>query len=131
MAYGYWDGWNDSSTSTGTTTNGWTTDAGTTTGGTGNYYYIPMIVRRLLVPVPDHWSDEDTDAFVRLVNIETKTGWQVEMIIKGDILITDPDIEVREMKDFMPLFKQRAGRGDREKIIKFFEEHPASVSLAQ
>ena len=119
MAYSYWD-----SGTTGSTTNDWTTSTGTT-GGT--YFYVTQIVRHLLVPRPEHWNDDDQEAFIRLVNIDTKTGWLVTMVIKGDVLITDPDVEVRQMKDFVPLLKQRANSMDQATINVFFEDHPAEI----
>jgi len=63
-------------------------------------------------------------AFVKLVNMETKTGWLVTMVIKGDIIITDPNIETRTMEEFVPLLRWDASRNDNAKIDMFFDEHP-------
>ena len=121
----YWD-------STGGTSSYWSDDNSATTSGTSytwtnaatanTYYHV--VYRKILVQQPANWSKEDVLDFVRLVNIKTKTGWNVEMLIEGNILITDPNIEVRKMNAFIPLFKQRAGEKDLETINKFYEDHP-------
>jgi hypothetical protein len=47
----------------------------------------------------------------------------VTLFIKGNVLITDPDVEKRKMEDFVPLLKKRASATDIELINKFFEEN--------
>jgi hypothetical protein len=77
------------------------------------------------VIAPENWSDEQNMKFVELVNIKTKTGWIVTLVIKnGDIIITDPDIERRTMNEFAPLLRKNANDSDLELINKFFTENP-------
>lgn len=106
-------------TYTATSTSTTTTSAGT---WTCVYYVQP---RAYLVETPDHWDEATLASFVRLVNDETKTGITVTMVIKGEILITDPDVERRAMADFVPLLKRRANATDRAKIDAFFAEFGA------
>lgn len=125
----YWDPWATSTTSSSDPT-------GTDTSTTGRTWYHPVqtatssgwypqvITKRVLVPKPKKWTDKQSEAYVRLVNYETKTGWKVTMIISGDILVTDPNIEKRKMEDFIPLLKENANSIDIEKINKFFAENP-------
>jgi len=87
---------------------------------TANY---TTVVRRILVNKPKHWTDEQEIKFIRLINKETATGWRVTMLIKGDILIIDPNIEKRTMEDFAPLLKDTATDKDIKKINKFFKEN--------
>ncbi len=115
-ASGYWSEENSATTNS-------TSYTSTSNAAASNYYHI-VRYRRILVPQPANWSKEDVLDFVRLVNGKTKTGWIVEMLIEGNILITDPDIEVRKMSAFIPLFKQRANKNDLETINKFYEDHP-------
>ncbi|MBU2249129.1 MAG: hypothetical protein KKD77_20450 [Gammaproteobacteria bacterium] len=82
-----------------------------------------VYTREILVESPEHWKDEDHKAYVDLVNNKTRTGWIVKFIIKGKVMITDPTIETRKMKDFIPLLKWRASGEDRQKIDEFFKEH--------
>ena len=90
-----------------------------------NYYYISRVyVQRILVESPEHWTERETLAFADLINHETQTGWQVTMIIKGEILIIDPEIETRSMENFLPLLKKQAGQHDSKKIDEFFTSHP-------
>ena len=118
MAYKYWE---DSSTNTESYTNSsWC--YGDTTSNNVVYYYVPP--REILVTEPECWTDEDGLAFIDLVNNQTRTGWLVTMRIKGDVLITDPRIETRTMKEFLPLLRWCANSDDRKKIAAFFEEHP-------
>ncbi|KKL48034.1 hypothetical protein LCGC14_2329600, partial [marine sediment metagenome] len=75
MATTYWDsGTASTSGTTWPTWTTWTTSDTSTSGTGGTYYYTSYVVRQLLVPRPEHWSDEDQEAFVRLVNIDTNTG---------------------------------------------------------
>src|SRR6478609_8716746 len=89
-----------------------------------NPYWIPKTivysVRKILVECPEKWTDEQGLAFVELVNLKTKTGWKVTLVIKnGSILITDPNIEKRAMIDFIPLLKDNASKEDCELINDF------------
>ena len=86
-------------------------------------YYVP--VQRMLVHYPESWTKEIAFKFSELLNLETKTGWKIILVINGDITIMDPSIEVRTMKDFLPLLRSYACGEDREKIDAFFEQHPA------
>ena len=79
--------------------------------------------REILVEHPEKWSEEDHKDYINLVNSETKTGWRGKMLIRGDIKIIDPNIEVRSMRDFIPLLKDRASAEDKQKIDDFFQEH--------
>jgi hypothetical protein len=95
-----------------------------TSSSNSSWYIAPVYRRRILVQTPERWKDEDTLAFVNLVNAETHTGWIAEMIIKGDVIITDPSIEIRTMEEFVPLLRWGASRQDNAKIDLFFDEHP-------
>lgn len=83
--------------------------------------YVP---RQVLIEMPEHYEEEDVLALARLVNVHTKTGWVMGMIIMGKIIITDPRIERRTLKDFLPLLRRRASPTDLETIARFFGEHP-------
>lgn len=123
----YWD-YNYTGSTTGTT---WTNSplcpytTGTSwsnTSACSTDYYITT--RRILVTAPDKWSDKQNMRFIELVNIHTKTGWKVTLVIKGgDILITDPNVEKRTMAEFVPLLKDRASGEDLVKINKFFKKN--------
>lgn len=120
MACDYYDSGTTATTTTATTTTGdyYSTSTWATTD------YQPR-VRKVITPIPDTWDDEVIEEYVDLVNEKTNTGWTVDMIIKGDILITDPNIEKRAMDDFKLLLLHRASHIDTEKIRGFFERHPA------
>lgn len=133
----YWD-YSTTSTTTTQTASWWdsqlrpsattytTTSTSTTTTSASTWtcvYYVQP--RAYLVEPPDHWDEATLASFVRLVNDETKTGFTVTMVIKGEILITDPDVELRAMADFVPLLKRRANATDRAKIDAFFAEFGA------
>jgi hypothetical protein len=118
MAISYWN--SDTSTTAGSSAHNYYSST-STTGSTFTWSYP---VRRILIPEPDTWDDDDTMGFVELINEKTNTGWMVTMLIKGDVLITDPNIETREMKDFIPLLKFRANSGDKKTINDFFEADP-------
>ena len=92
------------------------------TSGTGGTYRVP--VRTILVDSPADWQEEDNLAFARLLNAETRTGWLVTMIIMGPIIITDPHVEHRTMREFLPLLRSYANQTDRARIDRFFTEHP-------
>ena len=125
-------------TGTGTTTSGgatWHTTTGTTTAATvywagatsasatATVIYIPP-PRRIYVQMPEHWTDEDNIAYVHLINAETNTGWVVEALIRGDILITDPSVEKRSAFEFFQLLRRMASSEDRKRIDAFLIEHP-------
>jgi hypothetical protein len=118
MAIHYWDpDW----TSTTDTSTGWDINCTNTDTAASRYEWV---VRTYLVEAPAHWTEEDQDAFTRLVNIETHTGFKVVMWIRGgDILITDPNVERRTMADFVPLLKAYGSQADRDAINAFFDEH--------
>jgi len=118
----YWDPWTGSIDTAGPCSSAYT-DIDTATSATSGWIYIQTI-KKLIVPRPENWTDKNQEAFLRLVNIDTNTGWKVTMVIEGKILITDPDVEIRKMKDFYPLMKQRANGADIIKINKFIEENP-------
>lgn len=137
MAIRYWDPWATSTNSSTTapysdgTWSTWTNSSTSATGG-GWYYTTTVIVtRKVLVIEPEHWTDEIADRFLRLVNIETNTGWKVELRIKGDVLITDPSIEKRSLEEFVPLIKSKASGADLEKFNAFFAEHLHPKAEAQ
>jgi len=125
MATDYWDYWNDATGYTGTATSG-TLTTGTATTGTYTTWYDATsstpIVRKMLVRIPESWGKSKIAAYTKLINDDTNTGWTVEMIITGDIKITDHSIEVREMKEFVMLLKQRASQTDRHTIDDFFKD---------
>ena len=93
-------------------------------GWTGSTYYYPVVVvKKILVHHPEIWTKEQSLKFVELINIKTKTGYIVELLIEGNVLITDPDIEKRDMKDFVPLLRKTSAT-DPQIINEFFEENP-------
>lgn len=128
MSIGYWDN-NDTTTTTGPGYGDpWYSDTGSTsTSTTATPYYfntVRVVTKQILVTEPDHWSEDDSDAFINLVNNHTDTGWKVTLRMRGDIEIIDPDIDVRTMEQFIPLFKSKAHHHDVVKINEFFVEHP-------
>lgn len=128
MATSYWDYYgSDTSATGGYLPNGITTGTQSTASGSLWWYYPTEVIkqRKLLVYKPDKWTDEQNMKFVELVNIKTKTGWKVTLVIKGgDILITDPDVEKRDMIDFIPLLKDRATATEIGIINEFFKSNP-------
>ena len=135
----YWD-YGSSSTSSGdfynpTVFSQTATTMGTPTGS--QYYYYPSnatgtsttlyysyVVQRFLVDVPEHWGEPEIAGFTRLINDETKTGFKVEMVINGQVKITDPDVQHRDMGAFALLIKKYANAEDRATIDKFFVQVP-------
>lgn len=134
MAWQYWDYGTASATSGIYYNPSIYSDAISLTGessSTTTFYYTSStasytVAREMLVLCPDHWGEPEAAGFTRLLNDETHTGWTVKMVIRGDIKVADPNIEVRSMADFVPLLKRCASREDRELIDKFFEQVPAS-----
>jgi len=80
-------------------------------------------IRTILVESPKNWTKDEILLFAELVNIKTKTGWKVKMIINGDIIITDPTVETKTMKEFIFLLRAKANIQDTEAIIRFFSKH--------
>jgi len=117
MALDYWD--------CDTTSPTWGGSGSTTGTETADYYYVSAPVewvKKIIVKTPKHWDKIKHAAWVKLVNQDTTTGWKVDMIIHGNILITDPSIEIREMNAFTVLMKETAGDLDKEKINEFFSD---------
>ena len=75
---------------------------------------------------PKGWNGKDHLDFCDLVNTKTKTGWKISALIRGDVLIVDPDIEKRTMEEFVPLLLKYANGEDKSAIVRFFEEHKIS-----
>ncbi len=123
MSSRYWD--------SGTTSGTWSTNDSSWSNASNtssNYCYYRTAIRRFLVASPEHWTDDDALAFVELINEKTNTGFKVTMLIKGDVLITDPWIEKRTMEEFLPLLRSSAvTRNDRTLIDEFFKLHPLKV----
>lgn len=117
MSYRYYD-WASPTATSGT----YWYDGASATTTTPIYYAITT--KMVLVKPPSHWTREDGIAFVHLINAETRTGWVITMLIDGEILITDPNVETRTMEAFLPLLRRSAGRDDLAKINTFFEAHP-------
>lgn len=102
-------------------------DTTTATSDTSYLYRQVIITKTILVPKPDKWTEEQNLRFVNLVNKETTTtGCKIKMIIKGEILVTDPNVEKRSMTDFIPLLVDQASYTDTQKIYKFFLDNPLS-----
>ena len=95
---------------------------------TGTWWVETTYILRIWVTEPDHWTDEDGEAWMRLVNIDTKTGWRVVARIKGKVCIADPNDEIRPMDEFVPLMKAGASDEDLTKIEDFYERHPLTPS---
>lgn len=91
----------------------------------GGYTQWRTVTRKILVYAPENWTEEQNMKFVELVNIKTKTGWKVTLVIKGGhITITDPNVERRTMSEFVPLLKYEAIREDIILINDFFDSNP-------
>lgn len=127
MACGYWDEYTGSTT--GDLGGSWAFDT-SATSATVTTTYITWTTssspttwspRRILVKIPASWDKQKIAAYARLVNRETNTGWKVEFVIEGDVAIVDPNIEIREMAEFVPLLKHCASEEDRRKIDEFFQ----------
>ncbi len=108
-----WEGWASSTAS----------DDNTCTWTTSNCWYT-TVIKRYLVHRPDSWDDKIHEGYIKLINVKTKTGFTVIMVIKGDVLITDPSMDTRSMKDFLPLLRTHANAEDRKLIDSFFKKHP-------
>ena len=107
-----------------TTTTGADTWSTGWTGASSTTWYYTTEIRKYLVTCPENWGQSIIDAFCRLVNDDTDTGFSIDMIICGDIKITDPNIDVRDMESFRLLFKSHASVSDKEKIDAFFNANP-------
>jgi len=131
VSYHDWSNWTTSSNSTMNYSWNWNTSS--TTGSSVTYDYVYSYrMRSILVEPPSHWTLDDVLAFVHMVNFETNTGWTITMVFKdGDIIITDPNVERRTMKDFIPLLKSRISLEDKKIINAFFDSHPLDVEAAQ
>lgn len=127
----YWDYptatspyWGGSSTRGGLSYRSYSSAATTNSSTYSSMIYV-RIIRQYLVKAPEHWSKTDVADYVFLVNDATQTGFKVTMVINdGDIDITDPNVEKRDMADFVPLMLSKANPEDQEKIRAFFAEHP-------
>ena len=114
----YWDSSGTSSTnneefyasSTGTSENTW--------GWRMPYY------KMYLIHVPKKWIKEDCLAYSDLINKKTNTGFKVSLIIDVHVIITNPEVETRTMKDFIPLLLSHANYRDATTIRNFFAKHP-------
>ena len=105
------------------TSSTWYSWGSNSTGSSAWQYAWIYPPRQILVTCPEHWAEDDAIAFAKLVNVETHTGWLVTMIIQGEVVITDPNVETRTMAEFAPLLRWHASARDREKISAFFAEH--------
>ena len=110
----YWKYWD-----TGTSSD-WTTTSDT--GKCCNRAtWVIRTEKRYLVECPESWSEKIIAGFVALINDKTNTGFKVLMVIRGEIRITDPEIDCRTMENFVPLLRQHACKQDWTKIEKFFK----------
>src|SRR5436190_10306040 len=66
-------------------------------------HHYRVVRKEMMVFRPEKWTEKEELAFVKLINSDTSTGWNIKMLIRGDVLITDPAIETRTMKEFIPL----------------------------
>lgn len=98
------------------------TDVTWSGGNTGTIRVRVPPPKRVVVPLPKHWTEQQALAFVDLINLKTKTGWKVTSLVRGDILICDPTIEKRPLRDFLPLLKLNANGEDASAIDRFIEE---------
>lgn len=80
---------------------------------------MPPPPRRILVKTPKKWGKKACMEWADLINHKTRTGWVVEMILTGEVIVTDPNIEVRDFYDFLELLKWRASEQDKKKIDAF------------
>lgn len=136
---GYWDNYTGTATNTSTSGGGTyrryhdtgTITSSTSTNSTNGWVYYSVVVRKdYLIEHPAHWSDADAADFVALVNDKTRTGFTITMLIKGDIAITDPNVERRSMADFVPLLLRHASAEDQKVIRDFFAAHPTTQPAA-
>ena len=137
MAINYYP-WDDTSsgTSGGTwfpnTTSGSISD--TTTGNfitnaTSSTFSCFMPPPRLYVLPPKAWSDDDVVAFARLTHEVPGFGYHVESIIKGDVLILDPSLPVRDFDAFLPLLRRTSTASARGALAEFLAAHSAALPL--
>ena len=130
MSTSYWDYWRTDITRSTATTSSSNIDLDTSCAGTGwtstSWHYVEYFKpRKILVSIPKKWTEEQGMKFVELVNIKTKTGWIVTLVIRGgDIVITDPDVERRTMAEFVPLLLKKAYNEDAILIKEFFNDNP-------
>jgi hypothetical protein len=124
MAYNYYDSDSGTATTISGATFTITWDSSCTTATNVVYHCAPP--RRILIPKPEKWTREQELAFVRLLNEQVRCGWRVEMLISGDVLICDPNIETRDMADMVPLLKLNANEDDKATIRQFFVDNPLS-----
>ncbi len=110
--------WSGSSTSSSIYINSSTT-------ASANTYWLPLVVyRRFAVPRPEGWTFAEEVEFARVINEETDGSWLVEMIVDGNVLITDPRIEKRELCDLLPLMYRTMTKADAAKIRAYVAAHP-------
>lgn len=83
--------------------------------------YVCYTPKTYLVKEPARWKQKGKDAFIKLVNDETRTGWKVTMVIKGSVEIIDPNIEVISAKKFAQIMRWNASLEDKVKIDAFAE----------
>ena len=83
--------------------------------------YTPPPPKRILVKLPKKWGKKRVMAFADLINVKTRTGWKVELVIHGGIEICDPSLEVRKLKRVVPLLLERASQEDKAIIQDFLE----------
>lgn len=118
--------WNSGAATTTSTTDVNYYFATSTNTGTTDWGWIPyprVVQKSVWVNAPAHWKKKVLDAYVRLVNDETHTGWKVTALVNGSVEVCDPYADIRNMQDFVPLLKARANSNDCKKIDSLFKKH--------
>lgn len=98
----------------------------TNTATTSNYSQPACVQISITIPPPrrfvvrlPRWSRGRITAWVKLINEETATGWKVDMVMFGEIIVCDPSIECIKLEQFLPMLMERATAADKKKIKKF------------
>lgn len=86
--------------------------------------FIPPAPRKMFVENSPFWDDATVLQFVSLVNLKLSCGWRIDALIKGDVVIIDPNIEIRTMQDFMPLIYAGCGEVETGLLSEFLSAHP-------
>ena len=76
----------------------------------------------------DGWSDQACATLTRLINDETRTGFKIEMWINGDVRVTDPTVNIRDLDWFLMRLRQVASASDYAKIAECVATARAEVA---
>ncbi len=92
---------------------------------TSSYIYCRIFrPYQIIVPIPERWSKEDMHEFVQLVNQRTHSGWEIDIVIWGDIALCDPAINVVPLERFAVILEKDVLAKEKELVVSFFRQHP-------